>query len=347
MHTKLTRRTVLKGASGAALAVAGPALIGIAKAAEELVFVGFGGTYQEGQTKAFFEPFEKETGIKIIQTTGVELAKLRAQVQAKSVEWDLICLPDRLRYTALFDDLLAKLDFSRLDTSDLLKETVSDYCVGGITLATQLSYNKDAFPKGAPVTWVDAWNTEKFPGRRGMYGGITYTMEFALLADGVAKDKLYPLDVDRAFKSLDKFKRDAVWWTQFPQVGQMLLSKEITMSPWTRAPALILQGQPLGISFDGAAVTYEGWVIPKGSKKYDAAMKFIKFALQPERQAELTKYITFGPTNRKAFPMVDPKVMQVLASNPDNFAKGFLFSGEWWGPNLAKVTERFNEWKLS
>ncbi|MCC7274604.1 MAG: polyamine ABC transporter substrate-binding protein [Alphaproteobacteria bacterium] len=348
MRQTPNRRTFMKGAAGAALALGAPAIVGRpARAAQELVFVGFGGAYQEGQTKALFEPFERETGIKIVQTTGVELAKLRAQVQSRNVEWDLISLPDRLRYAAVLDGLLEKIDYGRFDKSDILKETVSEHCVGGITLASQITYNKLAFPDGGPVTWADVWNTQKFPGRRGIYGAVTYTLEFALLADGVPKDKLYPLDVDRAFKSLEKFKRDAVWWTQFPQVGPMLLSKEIVVSSWTRAPALILEGQPFGISFDGAAITFEGWVIPKGSKNYDAAMKFITFALQPQRQADLTKYIAFGPTNQKALPLVDPKVMAVLPSQPDNFKKGFLFSGDWWGPNLEKATERFNEWRLA
>ncbi len=347
MGTSVTRRTMMRSVAAAAAAVAAPAIIrSPARAAEELVFVGFGGAYQEGQTKAFFEPFERETGIKIVQTTGVELAKLRAQVQSKNIEWDLISLPDRLRYTAQHDGLLEKLDYGRLDTRDLLPETVSDFCVGGITFATQLTYNKQALPAGEPGTWADFWDTAKFPGRRGLFNGPVNTLEFALLADGVPKDKLYPIDVPRAFKSLDKLKRDAVWWTQFPQAGQMLQSKEIAMTPWTRGPGLILDGQPIGVSFEGAAISYEGWVIPRGSRKFDAAMKFIAFALQPARQAELTKYVVFGPTNRKAFPLVDPKVAALLASAPENFKKGFLVSGDWWGPNLTKVTEQFTEWRL-
>ena len=347
-QSRFNRRTFTKGAAGAAFVLGAPAILGsTARAAQELVFVGFGGAYQEGQTKALFEPFERETGIKIVQTTGVELAKLRAQVQSKNVEWDLICLPDRLRPTAAQDGLLEKLDYGRLDKSDILPETVTEFCVGAITLAMQITYNTQMFAAGtAPVTWADVWNTQKFPGRRGMYSAVTYTLEFALIADGVPKDKLYPLDLPRAFKSLEKFKRDGVWWTQFPQVGQMLLSKEISMSPWTRAPGLIIEGQPFGISFNGAAITYEGWVIPKGSKNYDSAMKFIAFALQPQRQADLTKYIAFGPTNRKALPLVDPKVTAVLASTPENFKQGFLFSGDYWGSNLTKVTEQFNEWRL-
>ena len=90
-HTT-TRRHFLRTATAATAAgLAWGGAIGRPRAAKnEIVFVGFGGTYQEGQTKAMFEPFEKETGIKIVQTTGVDIAKLRAQVQSKNVEWDLI-----------------------------------------------------------------------------------------------------------------------------------------------------------------------------------------------------------------------------------------------------------------
>ena len=105
MRTTVTRRRfVATTAAGVAL-TALPAVATRARAQgkNELVFVGFGGTYQEGQTKALFEPFTKETGIKVVQTTGVDLAKLRAQVQSKNVEWDLISIPDRLRYTAVRD----------------------------------------------------------------------------------------------------------------------------------------------------------------------------------------------------------------------------------------------------
>ncbi len=50
------------------------------------------------------------------------------------------------------------------------------------------------------------------------FDGPRYTLEAALLADGVAPDKLYPPDVDRAFKSLDKIKDQvARVWKQWPR----------------------------------------------------------------------------------------------------------------------------------
>src|SRR5436189_4227034 len=117
-HERISRRRFLGASAGA---VAGATLPNVVRAQskKELVFVGFGGSYQDGQTKALFEPFQKETGITVIQTTGVDIAKLRAQVQSRNVEWDLISIPDRLRYTAVKDGLLMPLDYKTINAKDV------------------------------------------------------------------------------------------------------------------------------------------------------------------------------------------------------------------------------------
>ncbi len=349
-HT-ITRRSFLATAAAGTLAAGLPNVVTPARAASknELVFVGFGGSYQDGQTKALFEPFEKETGIKVVQTTGVDLAKLRAQVQSKNVEWDLVSIPDRLRYTAVRDGLVQKLDYKIIDAKDVMPELVTEHAVGCVTIPMLLTYSTTAYPTAdkAPKTWMDFWDPKKVAGPRGLYNAPTYILEFALIADGVPKDKLYPLDVPRAFKSLDRVKPAVkVWWSQFPQPGVLLKSGEISMTPWTRSISFIMDGEPLGISYEGAALTFEAWVVPTGAPHAENAMKFINWALQPKPQAELTKYIAFGPTNKHAMQYVNPKLTPLLSSNPDNIKKGFILSGDWWGPNLDKVNEQWNEWKL-
>lgn len=348
MSKTITRRQVLKvGAAGLATGLAAPYVSTASRAAgKEFVFVGFGGAYQDAQTKAYFEPFEKDTGIKVIQTTGVELAKLKSQVTSKNVEWDLITIPDRQRYAAVNDDLLMKLDYSRIDKSDILPDVVTDHACGHTTVIMQLVYSTKFYANGKqpPKGWQDYWNPN-FPGSRGLYNAPAYILEIALLADGVPKDKLYPLDVQRAFKSLDKVKKNVNWWTQFPQPGVMLNSGEITMTPWTRGIAQVLAGDPMGLVYDGAILSYEAWAIPKGSKNADAAMQFINYALKPERQAKLADLVAFGPTNPKAMPLIKPNVAALLPAAHWN--KGVLMSGDWWGTNLQKVTEQWNEWRLT
>src|SRR5258705_369542 len=64
------------------------------------------------------------------------------------------------------------------------------YCA----LGTNLCYRRDKFPNGGPQSWADFWDVKKFPGTRSLYNNAPRTLAFALLADGVAPDKLYPMD---------------------------------------------------------------------------------------------------------------------------------------------------------
>src|SRR6059036_4021402 len=152
---RISRRRFLGTAAAGALATATLPNVVRAQGKKELVFVGFGGGYQEGQTKALFEPFEKETGIKVVQTTGVDLAKLRAQVQSKNVEWDLISIPDRLRYTAVKDDLVQRLNYSVINAKDVMPALVTEHAVGCVTIPMLLTYSTKAYTPGkAPISYA-------------------------------------------------------------------------------------------------------------------------------------------------------------------------------------------------
>jgi putative spermidine/putrescine transport system substrate-binding protein len=70
-------------------------------------------------------------------------------------------------------------------------------------LGTNLAYRKDKFPHGGPKNWADFWDVKKFPGNRSMLHNAVRAAQFALVADGVSPDKIFPMDVDRAFKKLD------------------------------------------------------------------------------------------------------------------------------------------------
>ena len=56
------------------------------------------------------------------------------------------------------------------------------------------------------------------------------TLQFALVADGVPLDKVFPIDVDRAFKKLEQIKPHIkVWWTQGNQSQQLMRDGEVDM----------------------------------------------------------------------------------------------------------------------
>jgi putative spermidine/putrescine transport system substrate-binding protein len=136
--------------------------------------------------------------------------------------------------------------------------------------ASVLGYRIDKYKQNGPSSWADFWNVQKFPGRRAMHKHPIDTLEQALMADGVPMEKIYPIDMDRAFKKLDEIKQHVdVWWTGGAQSTQMLQTGEVDMLPiWNaRAQVIIEAGGSVAISWNQGLYGLEGWVIPKGDPK--------------------------------------------------------------------------------
>jgi putative spermidine/putrescine transport system substrate-binding protein len=199
----------------------------------QVVVCSYGGSYQEAQRKAFFEPFEKETGIKVVEANwSGEYGKLKSMVMANNVQWDLVTsaeASDVIRGSN--DGILAKIDFSKIDRSAFLPGALTDYSQGIDYFSTVLAHRTDGFSNNNyPKNWKDFWDIEKFPGKRSLRKDPRTTLEIALLADGVPMNSLYPLDIDRAFKSLDKIKNSVIWWTTGSQPIALLENKQVVMA---------------------------------------------------------------------------------------------------------------------
>ena len=59
---------------------------------------------------------------------------------------------------------------------------------------------------------ADFFDFKKYPGKRLMRKDSQAMYELALMADGVPKDKLYPLDAPRALKKIMAIKKDLLFW---------------------------------------------------------------------------------------------------------------------------------------
>ncbi|MCK4820961.1 ABC transporter substrate-binding protein [bacterium] len=317
---------------------------------KEIVLSSWGGSYEENVIKAMVKPFEAETGIKVIVTSYPDFAKVKAMVDTGNIEWDVVDVEDAMFRRGLQEGLFEKLDYSIIDKKDLLPGAVHDYAVGIEFWAGGLCYNTEKYPgENHPKTWADFWNVDKFPGDRALFN-IPYDMlEIALLADGVSMDKLYPLDVDRAFKSLDKIKPHVtVWWEKGAQPAQLMTDGEVDMTyAYTgRIANIINEGVPAGISFNQASVNIEWLVITKGSKKVKEAMQFIAFCTKAKPQAEFSAAMQYGPINRKAFEHIDPDVAAMLPTAPDYVDHIWMPDAVWRADHDDEIRERWNAWIL-
>ena len=73
-------------------------------------------------------------------------------------------------------------------------------------------------------------------------------------------------------------------------------------------------------------------------------MKYIAAASTPAAQAEYAKLISYGPTNLKAFGMLDAKVLAKLPSAPANSKDALQFNVKFWADQGEALEKRYAAW---
>lgn len=304
--------------------------------AEQITFVSQGGVYQEAQTKAILDPAAKLLGITIKQDSVPDAwPMVKAQGETSKPVWDVIDTPPSNCLRGGRDGLIERLDLAKMPNVKGMPEAYrTPYSVAYEFYSSVLGYNTKTLKK-VPQSWADFWNVKDFPGTRALRNDPMGTLEAALISDGVPRDKLYPLDVDRAYKRLAQIKPDiAVWWSSGGQSAQLLNDGEVDM-------LMIWNGRVGAVKKDNADVdfTYNDGILQntqlcilKKAPNLAQAVKFVDTAVSPELQADLPKYIDYGPGNPAAFATgkLSAERGKELPSSPENAAKQALMSEEWW-----------------
>jgi putative spermidine/putrescine transport system substrate-binding protein len=345
MTARPSRRTLMKLAAGSLL---GAPLIEAARAQARTVYVNsYGGVWESSWKKAFFEPFTAETKIQVKAVPGVSFAKLKAQVQSRNFEWDVINLGDVEYAQAVIEGLLEPVDKVAARAGRLPPQIVREYGITSYALGTNLVYRKDKFPNGGPQNWADFWDVRKFPGPRSLFDRSFTCLCFALLADGVPVEKLYPLDLDRAFRKMSEVKPHIkVWWKEGSQSQQLIRDGEVDMiAMWSaRAVDLIADKVPLELVWNGAEIFNSNLIVPKGDPNAKLAWEFCNFVAQPKPQADFAMLLPYGPVNPAARSLIPEWRLRQTPAWPYNEKAGFRHDAAWLAPRLAQIRERWTQW---
>jgi putative spermidine/putrescine transport system substrate-binding protein len=340
---------LMTGVAVIALSAAKPAA-----AQDALTVVSWGGAYQESQREAFIKPFQKDTGTKITEEEyNDEIAKIRAMVESGNVTWDVVDVDTDTGLAACAEGILETIDWNKLglDRSKFIGGEINDCAVPNIVYATIIAYDTTKLNPG-PTTIADVFDLKKFPGKRGLRKDAFINLEWALIADGVPIADVYkvlntPEGVDRAFKKLDTIKSEVVWWEAGAQPPQLLADGQVIMtSAWNGRifNAVKKDGKPFKIVWDAQGFDWDWWAIPKGSPRLEAAYAFISYASQPDKMANQTKYISYGPANKDAIPNIEPSVLADLPTSPDNMKTVLIVDPLFWADKGEELLERFNAW---
>jgi len=354
----MDRRSFLKelsrvAAGSALLATFGGLLARQAKAADAVTTMGWGGEWDERISAAYYKPFSERSGTPV-NIIPYSTPKVLAMHEAGKMEIDFIGGAGLDTPMFIEKGVAAPIDWSVVDKSALTPNQLKygDYAIGSSTLSYVMVYNKERWPgEDHPKSWADFWDVERFPGPRSFGRYTAYpTIEFALLADGVPIDKLYPLDLDRAFKSLDKIKPHIVsWWESGGQQQQMMEDREVDLLYVWNGRGLVTirdRGAPYQFVWNQAAYQgeVEAWLLMKGGPNPVGGMQIMNWLGRAEPQAAFAKAMYYGPTNMKAFDLIEPDLAKLLPSYPENLKPQFAIDWEWWAKNYDTTQKRFEEW---
>lgn len=285
----------------------------------EVVWADFGGATNESRQIAYFDSFIAGTGVDVVSTTVAPAARLQ-MLEGGDGDYDAVHvgIQDLYRHT----ENLIPLD-PDIPRDDALPGEVQDYGFGTFVVAQTQAYLTETFPGGGPENWEDFWDVETFPGARAWpgVGSMTQSLyEIALLADGVAPDDLYPLDTERAIQKWDELRPHMIFYTEYPQIQQLLASGAVSVAygPTGQFTGLQGTGVDVTISWDQAILTPNVMVIPARASNVENIQALAAWMSDPERQAVFTERTLYGPARSATFELLSDDVTNNLANAPAN-----------------------------
>ena len=234
----------------------------------ELRIVSWGGSFQAAQRKVYFEPFTKETGIKIKEDEWAQsnMAVVEAMVKSGKITWDIIDQGGMDIIAACDAGIVEPLDIEALGGKDRFLPGAVYECGIHTTIAAEIpAYNSDKFPGEKPDSLADFYDVAKFPGKRGMRKVAWANLEVALIADGVAPADMVDLSTP---PNPNATPPEWAWWEfDINDVtdGEGDVMKGITDAVDPDLTRFLVQQ-------DGKLILYHGWadalVVPQPTVTY-------------------------------------------------------------------------------
>jgi putative spermidine/putrescine transport system substrate-binding protein len=310
----------------------------------ELRMTEAGGPSGDSIEQGYLNPFTEASGVAVVRENPSGLGKLRAMVEAGAVTSVVLELSSPELEQAKALDLVEPLDWDAIDPLPMFEEAKDESGYGYQYYSTIMAWRDDA---KAPQSWQDFWDVEAFPGKRALPDYAAYILPMALLADGVPVGELYPLDLDRAFESLDRIKDHvAVWWQAGAQPPQLLQDNEVQYAvAWSGRVA----GQDgIAYSFQDGQLDIAFFVVPKGAdpnQKELANGIFYEMSV-PENQAVAADVVSYTGNSPDLEPLLPQDRLGEFPTTKANKDMQHLADARWWFENAEEVETRWQEFKL-
>jgi len=315
-----------------------------AEPAKTLHVAHAGGQWGESIAACVEQDLLKDRGITVMTDVPGGLAKLQAVVESGNIAFTAFDMETSELARARAAGLIQPLDWAKINPDPIFDEAKAPDAFGSSYYSTVMAYRNDA---KAPSNWVEFFDTENFPGKRALPDYPGFVLTFAALGDGVPVDQLFPLDLDRAFATLDRIKDDTIWWQAGAQPPQLLADNEAQYAiAWS---GRVVGKEGITVNFNQGMLDISWFVIPKGADpaEVEAAYIWIKMQTELERMKCMLEYISYpGPLPGIEKVIPPEKAMEMPTYGPNKDVQ-WIQNGQWWIDNAAEVETRWQEFKLA
>lgn len=315
----------------------------------EIVVAGFGGAYGDAQVEAYYDVYNEDTDVNLsVLNTEASLGAVSVQVDNDNVQWDIVELNGADMVAGCLADVLEPIDYDVVDEG-VLEGDAEECGVAASFYTVGIGYNNEDWPD-EPPTWEDFYNPDSFPGKRAIESYIQDgTLEYALIGDGVDKNDLYPLDLDRAVDKLNAVADDLIVVDSLDQASQLLTSGDATLIQSASARMLALQEEGLDVGYTPVGQTGGSyWVVPKNAPNKEAAMEFLAWAADcVECSTVIGELTAYSGPNAEGNTKIEGDVAEMLPSAPDVAELSFPVDLDWWGENTEEAQDAFNRFMTS
>lgn len=315
-----------------------------ARAEQELVICNWGGDAINAYYNNWGKPFEAAQNVKVsIDGSGPFEGKIKAMVDENNVIWDVVD-------TDLFTGIglgkrgyLERIDYSVVDKNKVPPGMAVEFGIMDYSYSYVLAYDAEKFGDDPPTSWADMWNFDKYPGGRTMWKYALGAVEPCLLADGVAADALYPIDVGRALDAAAKLGDNVIYWDSGASSQQMFLDGEVVMGAIWHTRASVLERDTKGrITWTWNDHIYcpAAWNIVKNNPAgAELANAFIASAQDPRQQIGVLHDLGNGPANPAAHALMTPEELRIDPGSPENFPRAVVRDEMFYSDNYDAVLE--------
>jgi putative spermidine/putrescine transport system substrate-binding protein len=324
------------------LAIALPA----ARAQEPLVVSVWGGNWKDTVEKIVAKPFTAKTGIPVEFEVGGTLDRLaKARVAKGAPMVDLTFTTTHVARLYISDGLYQKLDMARLpNAKDLAKEAIrSDSHLGVWAYVYTIAYRPDQV-QGDITKWADLWEP-RFKGKVGMPDfDPSHIITISALLEGgneitwqKGQERLKRLKPNvAAFFSTDARSQDLMKTGEAPVQVMLSINAFHLIDQGLKVKVITPTDRPGIVGIDTVGIM-------AGTKKADAAHRFIDFALSKEIQEQLVAAFKAGPTNLKAAVPAGLRGQPGVFTTPQEWKeRGYIMDDDARAKTLAAWKEWFN-----